>query len=99
MPTQSDIGCLVELLVGEGHFGGDGRRAQVTLRMHVRHEGISGGWSGPFPVDASMARITTAGETTFSGWLVALTSTTSSCRSSTDGSRLISTAIASTGSS
>jgi len=24
--------------VGEGHFGGDGRVAQVTLRMHVRHE-------------------------------------------------------------
>ena len=25
---------------GEGHFGGDGRQAQVTLRMHVRHEAI-----------------------------------------------------------
>jgi hypothetical protein len=31
-------GLLVGLLVGEGHFGGDGRQAQVTLRMHVRHE-------------------------------------------------------------
>jgi len=31
-------GFLVGLLVGEGHFGGDGRQAQVTLRMHVRHE-------------------------------------------------------------
>ncbi len=40
MPTQFDIGFLVGLLVGEGHFGGDGRQAQVTLRMHVRHEAI-----------------------------------------------------------
>jgi hypothetical protein len=31
-------GFLVGLLVGEGHFGGDGRQPQVTLRMHVRHE-------------------------------------------------------------
>ena len=40
MPTQFDIGFLVGLLVGEGHFGGDGRQAQVTLRMHVRHEAM-----------------------------------------------------------
>lgn len=33
-------GFLVGLLVGEGHFGGDGRQAQITLRMHVRHEKI-----------------------------------------------------------
>jgi hypothetical protein len=32
------LGVLVGLLVGEGHFGGDGRQPQVTLRMHVRHE-------------------------------------------------------------
>jgi hypothetical protein len=32
------IGFLLGLLVGEGHFGGDGRQPQVTLRMHVRHE-------------------------------------------------------------
>ena len=25
------------LLIGEGHFGGDGRQPQVTLRMHVGH--------------------------------------------------------------
>jgi hypothetical protein len=31
-------GFLVGLLVGEGHFGGDGRQPQVTLRMHTRHE-------------------------------------------------------------
>jgi hypothetical protein len=40
MPTQFDVGFLVGLLVGEGHFGGDGRQAHVTLRMHVRHEAI-----------------------------------------------------------
>ena len=33
-------GFLIGLLVGEGHFGGDGRQAQATLRMHTRHEGL-----------------------------------------------------------
>lgn len=32
------VGFLIGLLVGEGHFGGDGRQPHVTLRMHVRHE-------------------------------------------------------------
>jgi hypothetical protein len=36
--SEFEIGVLVGILVGEGHFGGDGRRAQVTLRMHVDHE-------------------------------------------------------------
>ncbi len=40
MPTQFEFGFLVGLLVGEGHFGGDGRQPQVALRMHVRHEAI-----------------------------------------------------------
>jgi hypothetical protein len=31
-------GFLLGVLVGEGHFGGDGRQAHITLRMHVRHE-------------------------------------------------------------
>jgi hypothetical protein len=38
--TQFDLGFLVGLLIGEGHFGGDGRHPHVTLRMHVRHEAI-----------------------------------------------------------
>lgn len=38
MATQFEVGFLVGLLAGEGHFGGDGRQPQVTLRMHVRHE-------------------------------------------------------------
>jgi hypothetical protein len=38
--AESDLatGFLLGLLVGEGHFGGDGRQPQVTLRMHTRHE-------------------------------------------------------------
>ena len=36
--TEFEIGFLVGLLVGEGHFGGDGRQPQVTLRMHTDHE-------------------------------------------------------------
>jgi len=40
MPTEFELGVLVGLLVGEGHFGGDGRQPQITLRMHVRHEAV-----------------------------------------------------------
>jgi len=40
MATPLEQGILVGLLVGEGHFGGDGRQPQVTLRMHVRHEAL-----------------------------------------------------------
>ncbi len=40
MATEFEKGFLIGLLVGEGHFGGDGRQPQVTLRMHVRHEAI-----------------------------------------------------------
>jgi hypothetical protein len=35
---QFDIGFLLGVLVGEGHFGGDGRQPQITLRMHTDHE-------------------------------------------------------------
>lgn len=38
--TEFEIGVLVGILVGEGHFGGDGRQPHVTLRMHVRHEAL-----------------------------------------------------------
>ncbi|MFN2581190.1 MAG: hypothetical protein ABR498_00400 [Candidatus Dormibacteria bacterium] len=41
VPSEDLIaGFLVGLLEGEGHFGGDGRQPQVTLRMHTRHRGI-----------------------------------------------------------
>ncbi len=40
MASETEVGKLVGLLVGEGHFGGDGRQPHVTLRMHVRHEAL-----------------------------------------------------------
>jgi hypothetical protein len=40
MASDFEEGMLVGLLIGEGHFGGDGRQPQVTLRMHVRHEAM-----------------------------------------------------------
>ncbi len=40
MVTPFEAGLLVGLLIGEGHFGGDGRQPQVTLRMHVGHESL-----------------------------------------------------------
>jgi hypothetical protein len=41
-PELSDVerGLFVGILIGEGHFGGDGKTPQVTLRMHVRHEAL-----------------------------------------------------------
>lgn len=39
-PDDFSLGLLAGLLIGEGHFGGDGRQPQITLRMHVRHEAI-----------------------------------------------------------
>jgi hypothetical protein len=38
--TPLDEGVIVGLLIGQGNFGGDGRKPQVTLRMHVRHEAL-----------------------------------------------------------
>lgn len=31
---------LVGVLIGEGHFGGDGRQPHITLRMHTDHEAL-----------------------------------------------------------
>ncbi|MGQ0644948.1 MAG: hypothetical protein ACT4O3_05605 [Elusimicrobiota bacterium] len=36
--SDFDKGYILGLLIGEGHFGGDGLQPQITLRMHVRHE-------------------------------------------------------------
>ncbi|MEW6727484.1 hypothetical protein ACP3TJ_12250 [Desulforudis sp. 1088] len=30
-------GLLLGVLIGEGHFGGDGRQPHITVRMHTRH--------------------------------------------------------------
>jgi hypothetical protein len=38
--TDLDTGILLGLLIGEGHFGGDGRQPQITLRMHTDHEAL-----------------------------------------------------------
>lgn len=38
--TDVERGLVAGLLIGEGHFGGDGKYPQVTLRMHVRHEAL-----------------------------------------------------------
>ncbi|MBV8245714.1 MAG: hypothetical protein JOZ38_07325 [Candidatus Eremiobacteraeota bacterium] len=35
-PLES--GLLCGILIGNAHFGGDGRQAQITLKLHVRHE-------------------------------------------------------------
>lgn len=42
-PANADAfaeGLLVGILVGSGHFGGDGRQPQITLRMHTEHEAL-----------------------------------------------------------
>ncbi len=44
-----DEGLFVGILVGEGHFGGDGRQPQVTLRMHTRHEALFAWIMSRFP--------------------------------------------------
>lgn len=36
--SERQIGFLIGILVGEGHFGGDGKQPQISLRMHTRHE-------------------------------------------------------------
>lgn len=38
--SDFDLGFFVGILVGEGHFGGDGRQPQITLRMHTDHEAL-----------------------------------------------------------
>ncbi|MHB8437735.1 MAG: hypothetical protein ACYDD4_01030 [Acidimicrobiales bacterium] len=40
MADEVDWAKLAGLLVGEGHFGGDGRQPQITLRMHTRHASL-----------------------------------------------------------
>ncbi len=36
--TDFERGLVIGLLVGQGHFGGDGRQPQITVKLHVRHE-------------------------------------------------------------
>jgi hypothetical protein len=37
-PSALETGILLGLLIGEGHFGGDGKQPHITLRMHTDHE-------------------------------------------------------------
>lgn len=39
-PSSFHVGVLLGVLIGEGHFGGDGKQPQVTLRMHSRHHAL-----------------------------------------------------------
>jgi len=50
-PPLSDVerGLVAGILIGEGHFGGDGRYPHITLRMHVRHEQLFHWLHGRFP--------------------------------------------------
>ncbi len=50
-PELSDLdrGIFVGILIGEGHFGGDGKTPQVTLRMHTRHETLFRWLEARFP--------------------------------------------------
>jgi hypothetical protein len=50
-PTVGDFerGVVVGILVGEGHFGGDGKQPHITLRMHTRHESLFRWLQGVFP--------------------------------------------------
>jgi hypothetical protein len=47
--TDLERGIVVGVLIGEGHFGGDGKYPQITLRMHVRHEALFLWLQGCFP--------------------------------------------------
>lgn len=37
---DTERGFFLGLLVAHGHFGGDGRQAQVSIKLHVRHEAM-----------------------------------------------------------
>jgi hypothetical protein len=35
--NELEKGFVLGFFVGDGHFGGDGKQAQITLRRHVKH--------------------------------------------------------------
>ena len=47
--TGFEAGLFVGILIGEGHFGGDGRQPQITLRMHTDHEALFHWLQARFP--------------------------------------------------
>ena len=50
-PRLNDLerGLVAGILIGEGHFGGDGRHPHITLRMHTRHEALFRWLAARFP--------------------------------------------------
>jgi hypothetical protein len=48
-PGGFEVGFLIGLLVGEGHFGGDGAQPHITLRMHTDHERLFAWIQRTFP--------------------------------------------------
>lgn len=49
MLNSIEEGFFLGVLVGEGHFGGDGKQAQITLRMHTRHARLFSWLMDKFP--------------------------------------------------
>ena len=47
--TDVERGLVAGVLIGEGHFGGDGKQPHITLRMHVRHEALFRWLQARFP--------------------------------------------------
>ncbi len=47
--SEFEIGFLLGVLVGEGHFGGDGKQPHITLRMHTDHENLFRWLEGKLP--------------------------------------------------
>ncbi len=47
--SDFEVGYLLGLLVGEGHFGGDGKQPQITLRMHTDHVNLFRWLEGRLP--------------------------------------------------
>lgn len=44
-----EVGLLLGVLAGDGHFGGDGRQPHCTLKMHVRREPLLRWMAAKFP--------------------------------------------------
>ncbi len=49
MISDLERGLVAGVLLGAGHFGGDGKQPQITLRMHTRHEALFGWLMERFP--------------------------------------------------
>lgn len=47
--TEFEIGYFIGVLVGEGHFGGDGKQPQISLRMHTDHANLFTWLTDKFP--------------------------------------------------